>query len=100
MTEIDTNRRAFVKMMASTTAMAAAVELVPGVAFAGEARQGGIDGGYKWQKTPCRFCGTGCGLLVAVKDGMAVAVKGDPAAFDDAVGAVREVSERPLILMG
>lgn len=79
MTEIDTNRRAFVKMMASTTAMAAAVELVPGVAFAGEARQGGFDGGYKWQKTPCRFCGTGCGLLVAVKDGMAVAVKGDPA---------------------
>lgn len=34
-------------------------------------------------------------------DGFAVeAVKGDPAAFADAVGAVREVSERPLILMG
>ncbi len=35
--------------------------------------------GMKWQKTPCRFCGVGCGLLVAVEEGRAVAVKGDPA---------------------
>lgn len=31
-----------------------------------------------WHRTPCRLCGLGCGLLVAVQDGRAVAVKGDP----------------------
>ncbi|SDC40872.1 MULTISPECIES: molybdopterin-dependent oxidoreductase [unclassified Candidatus Frackibacter] len=31
----------------------------------------------KWTKAPCRFCGTGCGVLVGVKDGKVVAVKGD-----------------------
>jgi len=31
-----------------------------------------------WKKTPCRFCGVGCGLLVGVKEGCAVAVQGDP----------------------
>jgi nitrate reductase NapA len=27
---------------------------------------------------PCRFCGVGCGLLVGIENGRAVAVKGDP----------------------
>lgn len=31
-----------------------------------------------WKKTVCRYCGIGCGVMVGVKDGMAVAVKGDP----------------------
>ncbi|NNF07712.1 MAG: molybdopterin-dependent oxidoreductase [Candidatus Eisenbacteria bacterium] len=31
----------------------------------------------KWDKAPCRFCGTGCGVEVGVKDGKAVAVRGD-----------------------
>lgn len=30
-----------------------------------------------WQKAPCRFCGTGCGVLVGVKEGRVVAVQGD-----------------------
>ena len=30
------------------------------------------------QKGVCRFCGTGCGLSVGVKDGRVVATKGDP----------------------
>lgn len=34
--------------------------------------------GPDWHKTPCRLCGVGCGLLVAVQNGRAVAVKGDP----------------------
>ena len=34
----------------------------------------------KWDKAACRFCGTGCGVLVGVKDGKIVATKGDPAA--------------------
>ncbi len=30
-----------------------------------------------WGKAPCRFCGTGCGVEVGVKDGRAIAVRGD-----------------------
>jgi nitrate reductase NapA len=31
----------------------------------------------KWDKAPCRFCGTGCGVMVATKDGRVVATHGD-----------------------
>ena len=30
-----------------------------------------------WSKAPCRYCGTGCGVEVAVDDGKVVAVRGD-----------------------
>ncbi|MDF0533960.1 nitrate reductase catalytic subunit NapA [Shewanella sp. A32] len=32
----------------------------------------------KWDKAPCRFCGTGCSVLVGTRDGKVVATKGDP----------------------
>ena len=32
-----------------------------------------------WGKAPCRFCGTGCGVEVGVKDGKVMAVRGDEA---------------------
>jgi nitrate reductase (cytochrome) len=32
-----------------------------------------------WDKAPCRFCGTGCGVEVGVSDGKVVAVRGDQA---------------------
>lgn len=35
-------------------------------------------GNLDWKKTPCRFCGVGCGVLVGIEDGKAVAEKGDP----------------------
>jgi nitrate reductase NapA len=35
---------------------------------------------WRWDKAACRFCGTGCGIMMATKDGKIVAVKGDPAA--------------------
>ncbi len=35
---------------------------------------------WKWDKAVCRFCGTGCGIMVATKDDRIVAVKGDPLA--------------------
>jgi nitrate reductase (cytochrome) len=31
----------------------------------------------KWSKAPCRFCGVGCGVTVAVKHGQVVATHGD-----------------------
>jgi nitrate reductase NapA len=30
-----------------------------------------------WSKAPCRFCGTGCGVMVGVKEGKVVATHGD-----------------------
>lgn len=32
----------------------------------------------KWDKAVCRFCGTGCSVLVGTKDGRVVASQGDP----------------------
>jgi nitrate reductase (cytochrome) len=32
----------------------------------------------EWKAAACRFCGTGCGVLVGVKDGKVIATKGDP----------------------
>jgi nitrate reductase NapA len=32
----------------------------------------------RWDKAACRFCGTGCSVLVGVKDGRVVATQGDP----------------------
>jgi nitrate reductase (cytochrome) len=32
----------------------------------------------EWKTSVCRFCGTGCGILVGVKDGKIIATKGDP----------------------
>jgi len=36
--------------------------------------------GWQWDKGVCRFCGTGCGIMIATKGGRIVATKGDPAA--------------------
>ncbi|HEB53181.1 MAG TPA: twin-arginine translocation signal domain-containing protein, partial [bacterium] len=33
--------------------------------------------GLVWDKAPCRYCGTGCGVEVGVQDGKVVAVRGD-----------------------
>ncbi|MBK25284.1 MAG: periplasmic nitrate reductase subunit alpha [Halobacteriovorax sp.] len=70
-------RREFIKNLAISSAIIAAKAMIPGVLFANEADFKGL-GDLDWNKTPCRFCGVGCGLLVAIKDGKAVAVKGDP----------------------
>ena len=32
----------------------------------------------KWVKTTCGYCSVGCGMLVGIKDGKAVAVRGNP----------------------
>src|SRR4029453_12309839 len=39
---------------------------------------GGVDSlQIKWSKAPCRFCGTGCGVMVGVKEGRVIATHGD-----------------------
>jgi nitrate reductase NapA len=36
------------------------------------------ESGWQWDKGVCRFCGTGCGIMIATKGGRIVATKGDP----------------------
>ncbi|WP_448208319.1 nitrate reductase catalytic subunit NapA [Azospirillum sp. sgz302134] len=67
-------RRDYLKAQAAVTAAAAAGVSLPaqaGVLPAGD------DVKLKWSKAPCRFCGTGCGVMVGVKDGRIVATHGD-----------------------
>ena len=71
------SRREFIKAAAASSALASAAILFPGISFADWKETGGA-GTITWKKTPCRFCGTGCGLLVGVSGARAVAVKGDP----------------------
>lgn len=72
---MELSRRDFLKASAAAAAFAAAGASVlnPNVSEA-------ADAGVTWGKAPCRFCGTGCGVLVGVKGGRIVATKGDPAA--------------------
>lgn len=61
------------------SAMTAAATMFPGILFADEQEKNLPKGGnLDWKKTPCRFCGVGCGVLVGIENGKAVAVKGDP----------------------
>lgn len=74
-----TNRRSFIKEMAKLSAMTAAATMFPGILFAKEQEKGLPKGvNLDWKKAPCRFCGVGCGVLVGLENGKAVAVKGDP----------------------
>ncbi len=74
---MDANRREFLKASAATAAVAA-VGLEASDALAEQAAKG--EEGWRWDKSVCRFCGTGCGIMVGVKDGRVVATKGDPEA--------------------
>ncbi len=75
---MDISRRSFIKSLAWKSAIAAAGIMFPGVTFGAWKELDQSSGGIEWKKTPCRFCGTGCGLLVGVSEDRAVAVKGDP----------------------
>src|SRR5688572_10356821 len=69
------NRRDLLKAHAAALAAASA-----GIALPASAQPvpGGVDAlEIKWSKAPCRFCGTGCGVMVGVKDGHVVATHGD-----------------------
>jgi nitrate reductase NapA len=45
-----------------------------------EANQDALaDADLDWKKAPCRYCGTGCGVEVGLKDGRIMAVRGDEA---------------------
>ena len=68
-------RREFIKSQAAVAAAAAAGVTLP-ASMRAIAAEG--DEGVRWDKAPCRFCGTGCSVLVGVKDDRVVASQGDP----------------------
>ena len=72
---MDVTRRTVLKAQAATAAAAAA-----GIALPADAQPvpGGVQAlDINWSKAPCRFCGTGCGVMVGVKEGRVVATHGD-----------------------
>lgn len=69
------DRREFIKSSAAVAACSAAGITIPSSLNA--ATEGDS---WRWDKAVCRFCGTGCGIMVATKDGKIVATKGDPLA--------------------
>jgi nitrate reductase NapA len=68
------NRRDFLKSQAIAAAAATAGITLPSVAMAAP----GDNAKIRWDKIPCRFCGTGCSVLAGVQDGKLVATQGDP----------------------
>ncbi len=71
------SRRDFLKSSAAASAAAAVGMSVPSEM---QAASNQAQSNWRWDKAACRFCGTGCGIMMATKDGKIVAVKGDPAA--------------------
>jgi nitrate reductase NapA len=69
----DLSRRDFVK-----TSVAAATAAAVGVPMAEPGDAAAIEAGITWEKSVCRFCGVGCGVVVGTRDGHVTAVKGDP----------------------
>ena len=72
------SRRAFIKANAAASAAA-----VAGISLPVTATNLIVDQSktrISWEKAACRFCGTGCSVLVGTQNGRVVATQGDPEA--------------------
>ena len=72
---MDVTRREFLKTSAAAATATAAGITIPAAALA---KSKEAEAGVQWDKGVCRFCGTGCGIMVGTKEGRIVATKGDP----------------------
>ncbi len=72
------DRRTFIKNNAIAAAASTAGMTIPIVAQAADPKPGEGSNAIRWDKAPCRFCGTGCSVLVGVQNGRVVATQGDP----------------------
>lgn len=66
-------RRDFIKSNAIAATASVAGITIPGIKDAIAA-----DDGIRWDKAACRYCGTGCSVLIGTKGGRVVASQGDP----------------------
>ncbi len=73
---MSTNRRDFIKLQAVAAAASAAG--MPAMALAQVTDRKAGNAEIRWDKAPCRFCGTGCSVLVGTQKGRVVATQGDP----------------------
>ncbi|MCZ6521394.1 MAG: periplasmic nitrate reductase subunit alpha, partial [Bacteroidetes bacterium] len=79
------NRRHFVKLSSGVVA-------VSSMAFAGWGvtellvDEGPVD---SWHKSVCRFCGTGCGVMIGKKDGKIARIRGDKEAHNKGVICIK-----------
>ncbi len=69
------SRRDFIKANAAAAAAAVVGANLPAAEALAQQTE---DDGIRWDKAPCRFCGTGCSVLIGTKDGRVVATQGDP----------------------
>ncbi len=74
-TPVNETRR---RLLKSGVAASAAMSIGIPITVKGQEAAKAADDGIAWHKGVCRFCGTGCGLKVGVKDGRIVATMGDP----------------------
>ncbi|WP_338316693.1 molybdopterin-dependent oxidoreductase, partial [Bradyrhizobium ottawaense] len=72
--EATATRRDALKAAAAVAAASTIGVTLPDAAIA----QPGKTDGIRWDKGVCRFCGTGCGVIVGTKNGKVVATQGDP----------------------
>ncbi len=73
--KLSQTRREFLK-----TSVAASAAVTAGISISSTALAATKEAetGWQWDKSVCRFCGVGCGIMVATKDDKIVATKGDP----------------------
>lgn len=71
------SRRHFLKSSAVASAAAAVGMGIPSTIQAASDK---AQADWRWDKAVCRFCGTGCGIMIATKNKKIIAVKGDPVA--------------------
>lgn len=77
MTETDRFQQTRREALKTTAALAAASAIGATLPHDVQAQAGRTDG-IRWDKGVCRFCGTGCGVIVGTKNGKVVATQGDP----------------------
>jgi nitrate reductase NapA len=79
------NRREFIKQsaLASLATMAAASCSKKSAPKKATVKDLMKDESITWQKTPCRFCGTGCGVMLGAKNDRIVAMRGDENCFSN-----------------
>ncbi|MEN8186190.1 MAG: nitrate reductase catalytic subunit NapA [Bacteroidota bacterium] len=73
------SRRNFIKNTAVATAAASIGMALPANIIDAVSSRSAL-AGWRWDKSTCRFCGVGCGIMLATNNDKIVAVKGDPAA--------------------
>ncbi len=71
---MEATRRDFMKTTAAVTATAAVASVAAGKSLTVIQPNSGTT----WHKSVCRFCGTGCGVMLGMRGGKFVALRGDP----------------------